>query len=42
LPTEEELRWELERERRLIEEAQSEGEDSDQVGGQDGGAHKSI
>jgi len=36
LPTEEELRRELERERRLIEEAQSEGEGSDQVGGQDG------
>ena len=35
LPTEEELRRELERERRLIEEAQSEGEGSDQVGGQD-------
>jgi hypothetical protein len=36
LPTEEELRRELERERRPIEEAQSEGEGSDQVGGQDG------
>ncbi len=36
LPTEEELRRELERERRLIEEAQSEGDGSDQVGGQDG------
>lgn len=31
LPTEEELRRELERERRLIEEAQSEGEGSDQA-----------
>ena len=36
LPTEEELRRELERERRLIEEAQSEGDGSDQAGGQDG------
>jgi len=35
LPTEEELRRELERERRLIEEAQSEGEGSDQAGRQD-------
>jgi predicted nuclease of restriction endonuclease-like (RecB) superfamily len=32
LPTEEELRRELERERRLIEEAQSEGDGSDQAG----------
>jgi hypothetical protein len=36
LPTEEELRRKLERERRLIEEVQSKGEGSDQVGGQDG------
>jgi hypothetical protein len=36
LPSEEELRRELERERRLIEEAQSEGKGSDQVGSQDG------
>lgn len=36
LPTEEELRRELERERRLIEEAHSEGEGRDQAGGQDG------